>query len=113
MFAMIEDEGQCIGGKLDFLAHFSGLSGPRQALKVLYPLNEVLLLTLCPVLCGADGWVSVALFGRQNFAFLQWFLPIANGTPSHDQLGLIFLGTGCDGLSCLFHLLSACLKQTV
>ena len=30
---------------------------------MLYPLDEVLLLTLCAVLCGADGWVSVALFG--------------------------------------------------
>ena len=63
---------------------------PRQALKVLYPLDEVLLLTLCAVLCGADGWVSVALFGKQKLAFLRRFLPFEYGTPSHDQLGLIF-----------------------
>jgi hypothetical protein len=47
-------------------------------------------LTLCAVLCGADGWVSVALFGEQKLGFLRRYLPFANGTPSHDQLGLIF-----------------------
>jgi predicted transposase YbfD/YdcC len=87
---MIEDGFEGLGGKLDFLAHFSALADPRQSVKVLYPLDEVLLLTLCAVLCGADGWVSVALFGKQKLAFLRRFLPFANGTPSHDQLGLIF-----------------------
>jgi hypothetical protein len=57
---------------------------------VLYPLDEVLLLTLCAVLCGADGWVSVALFGEQKLDFLRRYRPFDNGTPSHDQLGLIF-----------------------
>jgi len=87
---MIADEAEGLGGKLDFLAQFADLADPRQALKVLYPLDEVLLLTLCAVLCGADGWVSVALFGRRKLAFLRRFLAFANGTPSHDQLGLIF-----------------------
>jgi predicted transposase YbfD/YdcC len=87
---MFEETPEGLSGKLDFLDHFSTLADPRQSIKVLYPLEEVLLLTLCAVLCGADGWVSVALFGRQKIAFLRRFLPFANGTPSHDQLGLIF-----------------------
>lgn len=87
---MFEEPPEGLNGKLDFLDHFSALADPRQSIKVLYPLEEVLLLTLCAVLCGADGWVSVALFGRQKITFLRRFLPFANGTPSHDQLGLIF-----------------------
>lgn len=87
---MIDDEDIGLGGKLDFLGHFADLPDPRQALKVLYPLDEVLLLTLCAVLCGADGWVSVSLFGKTKLDFLRHFLPYANGVPSHDQLGLIF-----------------------
>jgi len=86
----MEDEAEGLGGSLDFLEHFSALADPRQSKKVLYPLDEVLLLTLCAVLCGADGWVSVAMFGRRKLAFLRRYLPFANGTPSHDQLGLIF-----------------------
>lgn len=87
---MIEDETVGLGGKLDFLTHFADLPDPRQALKVLYPLDEVLLLTLCAVICGADGWVAVSLFGKAKLAFLRRFLPFKNGVPSHDQLGLIF-----------------------
>jgi len=48
------NEGE--GGSLDFLEHFSELEDPRQRAKVLYPLDEVLLLTLCAVLSGAKGW---------------------------------------------------------
>jgi predicted transposase YbfD/YdcC len=87
---MDEDVGEGIGGKLDFLEYFSALPDPRQSKKVLYPLDEVLFLTLCAVLCGADGWVSVALFGEQKLDFLRRYRPFASGTPSHDQLGLIF-----------------------
>jgi len=79
---MEEMEAEGLGGKLDFLSHFAELADPRQALKVLYPLDEVLLLTFCAVLCGADGWVSVALFGSQKLAFLRRFLPFANDSRS-------------------------------
>ena len=43
---MEDDNALGIGGKIDFLAHFSALPDPRQSKKVLYPLDEVLLLTL-------------------------------------------------------------------
>lgn len=84
----MSNEGE--GGSLDFLEHFSGLEDPRQRAKVLYPLDEVLLLTLCAVLSGAEGWVAVGLFGEKKLDFLRRFLPFSHGTPSHDQLGLIF-----------------------
>jgi len=49
---MFEETPEGLNGKLDFLEHFSALFDPRQSIKVLYPLEEVLLLTLCAVLCG-------------------------------------------------------------
>ena len=79
-----------VSGSLDFLEHFSDLDDPRQSAKILYPLDEVLLLTLCAVLSGAEGWVGVALFGERKLAYLRGFLPFSHGVPSHDQLGLIF-----------------------
>ncbi len=84
----MSNEGE--GGSLDFLEHFSKLEDPRQRAKVLYPLDEVLLLTLCAVLSGAEGWVAVGLFGQKKLEFLRRFLPFTHGAPSHDQLGLIF-----------------------
>jgi hypothetical protein len=78
------------GQRVGFLEHFESLEDPRQARKVLCPLDEVLLLVLCAVICGAEGWVEVAAFGAKRLEFLRRFLPYENGTPSHDQLGLIF-----------------------
>ncbi len=75
---------------IDFLEHFSRLEDPRQRAKLVYPLDEVLLLTLCAVLSGAENWVAIATFGRKKLAFLRRFLPFSGGTPSHDQLGIIF-----------------------
>lgn len=75
---------------VDFLGHFEALEDPRQQTKVVYPLDEILFLSLCAVLSGADSWVEVAAYGERKLAFLRRFLPFAAGTPSHDQLGIVF-----------------------
>jgi predicted transposase YbfD/YdcC len=73
-----------------FLSSFESLDDPRQQAKVRYPLDEILLLVLCAVLSGADGWVEIATWGKKKLDFLRHFLPYAYGTPSHDQLGILF-----------------------
>ena len=73
-----------------FLTHFKSVEDPRQQGKVLYPLEEIFLLVLCGVISGADGWTSIALYGQKKLEFLRRFLPFENGTPSHDQLGILF-----------------------
>jgi predicted transposase YbfD/YdcC len=73
-----------------FLEHFSGLEDPRQPGKVIYLLNEVLLLCLLAVLAGAETFTDIALFGEKKLPLLRRFLPYDNGTPPHDRLGEIF-----------------------
>jgi hypothetical protein len=73
-----------------FLSHFKDLPDPRQAGKVIYPLDEVLLLCLLAVLAGAESFVDIALFGEKKLNLLRRFRPFRDGTPSHDQLGDIF-----------------------
>lgn len=75
---------------IEFLKSFADLKDPRQQAKVLYPLEEILLLCLCAVISGADCWVEVALYGQQRLTFLRRFLPFRHGVPSHDQLGIVF-----------------------
>jgi len=72
-----------------FLSHFEDLPDYRQKGKVAYPLDEVLLLMLAAALAGAETVVDIARFGRTKLAFLRRFRRFANGTPSHDQLGII------------------------
>jgi predicted transposase YbfD/YdcC len=83
---MSEDERDEIG----FLAHFGRLEDPRQSAKTLYPLSEVLLVSLCAVICGADSWVEVSTFGKMKLDFLRRFLPFKDGVPSHDTFGDVF-----------------------
>lgn len=73
-----------------FLDCFKDLPDPRQRGKVVYPLDEILLLCLLAVLAGADTFVEIARFGVKKIAFLRRFRRFADGTPSHDHLGDIF-----------------------
>ena len=52
------------------LDHFSGLDDPRQRGKVLYPLPEIMLLTLCATLSGAEDFVET----RQGNRVWLWMV---------------------------------------
>ena len=73
-----------------FLQHFETLPDPRQSWKVRYPLNEILLLSLCAILCGCDSFSDMVAYGQSKLDFLKQLLPFENGIPSHDTLGLVF-----------------------
>src|SRR6516164_9975156 len=73
-----------------FLDYFSGLADPRQRGKVLYPLDEIMLLVLCGELAGADGFADIELWGETHVDFLRRFLPFAQGIPCHDVLNDVF-----------------------
>ena len=79
-----------LGEAVVFLNHFRDLPDPRQAGKVLYPLEEILLLCLLAVLAGAETFVDIARFGQKKLDLLRRFRPFRDGTPSHDHLGDIF-----------------------
>lgn len=73
-----------------FLYYFKDMSDHRQAGKVIYPLDEILLLCLLGVLAGAETFTDIARFGEKKLALLRRFRPFVNGTPAHDHLGDIF-----------------------
>ena len=73
-----------------FLAYFKELPDHRQAGKVTYPLDEILLLCLLAVLAGAETFVDIARFGERKLDLLRRFRPFCSGTPAHDHLGDIF-----------------------
>lgn len=73
-----------------FLDHFADLEDPRQQAKVIYPLDEILLLSLLAVVAGAETFTAIAQFGKDKLDLLRRFRPFANGTPDHDRLGEVF-----------------------
>jgi len=72
--------------KLGILDHFSALTDPRQAWKVVYPLPEILLLVLAATLAGAEDFVEIEEWGNEHLDFLRTFLSYEDGIPSHDAL---------------------------
>jgi predicted transposase YbfD/YdcC len=72
------------------LFYFKGMPDHWQVGKVVYPLDEVLLLALMAVLAGAEGFTDIARFGEKKLELLRRFRPFRNGTPSHDHLGDLF-----------------------
>jgi predicted transposase YbfD/YdcC len=79
-------DAEALGG---VLRHFRELEDPR-GVNVLHGLSDILILTLLAVICGADSWADVELFGDSKRAWLQTFLRLPNGIPSHDTLGRVF-----------------------
>jgi hypothetical protein len=55
------------------------LPDPRQAGKVIYPLDEVLLLCLLAVLAGAESFVDIARFGETKIDLLRQFRSFRDG----------------------------------
>ena len=82
-----------------FIDYFSGLQDPRQAGKVLFPLGEIMLLMLCGVLAGAEGFVEIVRWGEINLDFLRRFLPYEKGIPSHDAVNDLFNALDHDAFS--------------
>ncbi len=64
--------------------HFSTLEDPRIDRNKLHELMDIVILVLCAVSSGADGWEAIEEFGQEKLDWLRKFAPFANGVPSHD-----------------------------
>ena len=70
--------------------HFATLPDPRLARCQVHRLVDILTISLCAVLVGADDFVAIALFGEEKEAWLKTFLALPGGIPSHDTFGRVF-----------------------
>jgi predicted transposase YbfD/YdcC len=70
--------------------HFASLSDPRVERTKQHGLLDIITIAVCAVICGADSWVDVELFGRSKESWLRTFLALPNGIPSHDTFGRVF-----------------------
>lgn len=71
-------------------AHFSSLEDPRVNRTKLHELHSILVIAICGVICGADGWVGIERFGNAKLDWLRTILELANGIASHDTFGRVF-----------------------
>ena len=69
-----------------FVDEFGALTDPRAQRNQLYRVEEILLLSFCACICGAEGWQDIEDFGTLKLPYLRQYLEYANGTPSDDTL---------------------------
>lgn len=70
--------------------HFGNVEDPRLACLITHPLVNIMTITLCAVIAGADNWSEVATFGEGKREWLAQFLDLSQGTPSHDTFTTVF-----------------------
>lgn len=75
-------------GKIE--AHFGKIHDPRIGNAKRHNLLDIILIAICAVICGADNWSDIELFGKNKLAWLRQFLELPNGIPSHDTFGRVF-----------------------
>jgi predicted transposase YbfD/YdcC len=69
---------------------FRKLHDPRINRKKKHLLLDIIILSILAVLCGAESYDSIELFGKTNYAFLKQLLSLPNGIPSHDTINRVF-----------------------
>ena len=69
---------------------FASLVDPRVERTRHHQLLDLVLIAICAVICGAEGWVEVEAFGKTKKKWLKTFLALPNGIPSHDTFGRVF-----------------------
>lgn len=69
---------------------FSSVQDPRIERTKRHQLLDILIIALCGVICGAEGWVDIEEFGKTKEAWFHTFLELPNGIPSHDTFGRVF-----------------------
>ncbi|WP_287457266.1 ISAs1 family transposase [Leptolyngbya boryana] len=53
-------------------------------------LIDIVMLTICAVICGVESWGDVENYGVVKQEWLETFLDLPNGIPSHDTLERVF-----------------------
>jgi hypothetical protein len=70
--------------------HFRDLEDPRIDRAKKHDLLDILVIALCTLLTGGEGFQDMALFGKSKLPWLQTFLALPHGIPSHDTFGRVF-----------------------
>jgi hypothetical protein len=76
--------------EMTLLEAFARIEDHRRGSAKRYDLQEMIVMAICAVLCGADNWVDVADWCEGEEEWLKTFLILKNGTPSHDTFGEVF-----------------------
>ena len=69
---------------------FNEQPDPRVVGRTTHRLIDILVLTICAVVAGADDWEYVEVWGTEKIDWRRNVIALENGIPSHDTIGRVF-----------------------
>jgi len=75
-----------------FQDYFATLTDPRcpDAPNSRHQLMDMLIIAVCAVICGADGWEAIEEYGTSQAEWFTTFLDLPHGIPGHDTFRRVF-----------------------
>ena len=73
----------------NLIEHFASLEDPRIDRNKSHALIDIIVLTVCAVASGADGWEAIEQFGKEKLEWLRQYIALENGVPSHDCIAYV------------------------
>lgn len=73
----------------DLMIHFSSLPDHRIERNKCHALLDIIILAICAVASGSDGWEAIEQFGKEKLEWLRQYIPLVNGVPSHDCIAYV------------------------
>jgi predicted transposase YbfD/YdcC len=75
--------------EISFVRYFADLPDPRVNRTKKHRLDDILGITLCAVICGADSFEEIERFGEARQEWLRQYFALPNGVPSHDTFNRV------------------------
>jgi predicted transposase YbfD/YdcC len=88
--------------EMSFARYFADLPDPRVDRTKWHRLDDILVIALCAVICGADSFDEIERFGKARHDWLKGFLALPKGIPSHDTFNRVLAALDRDKFSACF-----------
>ncbi len=76
--------------RLSLIDHLKQLPDPRVTARCEHELIDVLVIALCTLLCGGQGFNDMEDFGHAKHEWFKTFLRLPKEIPGHDTFNRVF-----------------------
>ncbi|MCC5628030.1 ISAs1 family transposase [Nostoc sphaeroides] len=85
------------------LKYFSNLEDPRIERTKQHQLVDIVAIAILAVISGSDTWVAIETYAQAKREWLETFLALPNGIPSHDTIARVFARLNPQAFEQCFH----------
>lgn len=88
--------------KNKLLSYFSEMKDPRVERTKLHKLEDIVFIAIASVLSGIESWNEMEMYGNVKKPWLETFLELPNGIPTHDTFNRFFTALDPDEFESCF-----------